>query len=67
MTSVTRAMINAAHNVTMTRGVVLSHQILAEIYLAMDALANQKETSGSPCPTCEALARTVMMDQTGAA
>lgn len=31
------------------------------------ALANQEKTSSSPCPTCESLARAVMMDQTGAA
>ncbi len=31
------------------------------------SMANQDETSGSPCPTCEALARTVMMDQVGKA
>lgn len=35
--------------------------------LSMDRLANQQKTSGSPCPTCEALARAVMMDQTGKA
>ena len=35
--------------------------------LSMDGLANQQKTSGSPCPTCEALARAVMMDQTGKA
>ena len=31
------------------------------------ALANQEKTSGSPCPTCQSLARAVMMDQTGVA
>lgn len=30
-------------------------------------VANHAETSGSPCPTCEALARTVLMDQAGRA
>ena len=28
-------------------------------------MANHVETSGSPCPTCVALARAVMCDQTG--
>lgn len=67
MTLVTDKMISAAHGVTMKRGIVLSWEILQDIYLSMDALANQKETSGSPCPTCVALARTVLMDQTGQA
>ena len=67
MTTVTREMINAAHGVTMKIGVVLSWEILRDIYLSMDALANHEKTSGSPYPTCVALARTVMMDQAGQA
>lgn len=67
MTIVTNEMISAAHGVTMKRGIVLSWEILQDIYLSMDALANHEKTSGSPCPNCEALARAVMMDQTGSA
>jgi len=68
MTAVTNEMISAAHKVTMEHGdIVLSHRLLTKIYLAMDALANQEKTSGSPCPTCQSLARAVMMDQTGVA
>ena len=67
MTTVTNEMISAAHGVTMKHGIVLSWEMLRDIYLSMDGLANQEKTSGSPCPTCESLARAVMMDQTGAA
>lgn len=35
--------------------------------LAMDQAAPSSQTPFDTCPTCEALARTVMMDQTGAA
>lgn len=63
--SVTREMICAAHKVTMDSNVVLSDCLLERIYLAMDALANREKTSGSPCPTCVALARAVMCDQMG--
>lgn len=104
MTAVTNEMINAAHGVTLKQGIVISWEILRDIYLAMDAMANQEKTSGSltepvawmhrhidgnvithrpadldrhpdrwiplyknptPCETCQALARTVMMDQIG--
>lgn len=37
------------------------------IYLAMEQAAPPPQTPFDTCPTCEALARTVMMDQTGAA
>lgn len=54
MKTVMREMISAAHKVTLTHGVVLSWEILEGVYLAMDAMANQEKTSGSPsrCPTC---------------
>jgi len=68
-TAVTRDMITAAHGVTLESGdVVLSAKLLERIYKAMAARQplprNQPSTT---CKTCEALARTVMLDQTGAA
>ena len=48
MDDVTREMISAAHRVTMRHGIVLSWEILRDIYLSIDALANHKKTSGSP-------------------
>lgn len=64
---VTREMITAAHGVTLESGdVVLSGRMLERIYLAMDQAA-PPQTPFDTCPTCEALARAVMMDQTGAA
>lgn len=48
MDDVTREMISAAHRVTMRHGIVLSWEILRDIYLSMDALANHKKTFGSP-------------------
>ena len=65
--NVTREMINAGHDVMLKRGMVLSYKILTEIYCAMDQAAPPPQTPFDTCPTCEALARTVMMDQTGAA
>ena len=65
--NVTREMINAGHDVMLKRGMVLSYEILTEIYCAMDQAAPPPQTPFDTCPTCEALARTVMMDQTGAA
>ena len=44
MSAVTNKMICAAHDVTMKRGVVLSHEILAEIYVAM--AKNKREWVG---------------------
>ena len=67
-TAVTREMLTAAHGVTLESGdVVLSARLLERIYLAMDQAAPPAQTPFDTCPTCEALARTVMMDQTGAA
>lgn len=67
-TAVTREMITAAHGVTMKSGdIVLSARLLERIYLAMEQSAPPPKTPFDTCPTCEALARTVMMDQTGAA
>jgi hypothetical protein len=48
MGTVTNEMIGAAHDVTMKHGIVLSWEILRDIYLSMDALADHKKTSGSP-------------------
>jgi len=66
--TVTREMICAAHDVTLAKGdFVLSAALLERIYLAMEQAAPPPQTPFDTCPTCEALARTVMMDQTGAA
>ncbi len=65
---VTREMITAAHGVTLEGGdIVLSARLLERIYLAMDQAAPPTQTPFGTCPTCEALARTVMMDQAGKA
>ena len=40
--TVTREMINAGHDVTMKLGIVLSHEILTAIYLAMQAKEQNK-------------------------
>lgn len=66
--TVTRKMIGAAHDVMLAKvDFVLSAALLERIYLAMDQAAPPPQTPFDTCPTCEALARTVMMDQTGAA
>lgn len=66
--SVTREMITAAHGVTLDRGdIVLSARLLESIYLAMYRAVQLPKTTFDTCPTCEELARTVMMDQTGTA
>ena len=66
--TVTREMICAAHDVTLVKGdFVLSAALLERLYLAMEQAAPPPQTPFDTCPTCEALARTVMMDQTGAA
>ena len=66
--TVTREMICAAHDVTLAKGdFVLSAALLERIYLAMEQAAPPPQTPFDTCPTCEALARTVMMDQTGEA
>ena len=65
---VTKQMIGAAHDVMLAKGdFVLSANLLERIYLAMDQAAPPPQTPFDTCPTCEALARTVMMDQTGSA
>lgn len=67
MPAVTRDMISAAHREAMRNGdVILSADLLERIYRAMRA-REPKEGDARPCPTCESLARAVMMDQTGAA
>ena len=66
--AVTKEMIGAAHDVMLKKGdFVLSARLLERIYLAMEQAAPAPQTPFDTCPTCEALARTVMMDQTGAA
>ena len=66
--TVTREMIGAAHDVMLAKGdFVLSAALLERIYFAMEQAAPPPQTPFDTCPTCEALARTVMMDQTGAA
>lgn len=66
--TVTKQMIGAAHDVMLAKGdFVLSANLLERIYLAMTQAAPPQQTPFDTCPTCEALARTVMMDQTGAA
>lgn len=64
---VTREMIGAGHDVLLKRGIVLSYEIMTEIYKAMSQAAPPEKTPFDTCPTCEALARTVLMDQTGEA
>lgn len=66
--TVTREMIGAAHDVMLAKGdFILSARLLEQIYLAMDQAASPTQTPFDTCPTCEALARTVMLDQTGSA
>lgn len=66
--TVTREMIGAAHDVMLAKGdFVLSAALLERIYLAMEQAAPPPQTPFNTCPTCEALARAVMMGQTGAA
>ena len=68
MDTVTREMICAAHDVMLAKGdFVLSANLLERIYLAMAQAAPPSQTPFDTCPTCEALARTVTMDQTGEA
>ena len=69
MTTVTKEMIGAAHDVMLKKGdFVLSAKLLERIYLAMEQAAPPpRQTPFDTCPTCESLASTVMMDQTGAA
>ena len=56
MNTVTQKMINAGHDVMLKRGIVLSYEILTEIYCAMDQAAPPTQTPFDTCPTCEALA-----------
>ncbi|MDA8128727.1 MAG: hypothetical protein M0Z73_08550 [Betaproteobacteria bacterium] len=66
--TVTREMIGAAHDVMLAKGdFVLSAVLLERIYLAMEQAAPPPKTPFDTCPTCEALARAVMADQTGTA
>lgn len=64
MTTVTKEMIGAAHDVLLENGdFVLSAAILERIYLAMEQAAPPPQTPFDTCPTCEALARTVMLER----
>ena len=45
MTKVTREMIAAAHDVTMRHKIVLGHELLTEIYQAMDAKRELSEAA----------------------
>lgn len=45
MTKVTREMIAAAHDVTMRHKIVLGHELLTEIYQAMDAKRGLSEAA----------------------
>lgn len=66
MKTVTREMISAAHGVTLESGdIVLSARLLERIYLAMEQASPPPKTPFDTCPTCVALARSVMLDQTG--
>jgi hypothetical protein len=68
MKQVTKEMIGAGHDVLLATGhIVISAALLERIYLAMDQAAPPPQTPFDTCPTCEALARTVMMDQGGTA
>lgn len=63
MTTVTREMIGAAHDVMLASGdFVLSANMIEIIYIAMTAAAG-KQTAFDTCPTCQSLARAVMTDQ----
>lgn len=63
----TREMVGAAHDVLLSRQMMLSYEILEQIWMAMEQAAPPLQTPFDTCPTCEALARSVMLDQTGAA
>ncbi len=66
--TVTKEMIGAAHDVMLEKGdFVLSAALLERIYLAMAQAAPSSKKPFDTCPTCEALARAVMADQTGTA
>ena len=61
MTTVTREMIGAAHDVMLAKGdFILSHAMLERIYLAMEKAAPPKFNT---CPSCEALARAELKEQ----
>lgn len=65
--TITKEMIGAGHDVLLKRGIVLSYEILTEIYKAMDQAAPPPQKPSDTCPTCEALARSVMCDNVGKA
>lgn len=55
MTTVTKEMIGAAHDVMLAKGdFVLSAAMLERIYLAMEQAAPPPQTPFDTCPTCEA-------------
>ena len=54
MTTVTREMIGAAHDVMLAKGdFVLSAAMLERIYLAMDAVRHNVEVTGRASAACE--------------
>ena len=54
MTTVTREMIGAAHDVMLAKGdFVLSAALLERIYLAMDAVRHNAELTGRASAACE--------------
>lgn len=59
--NVTRKMINAGHDVMLKRGMVFSHEVLSELYKAMEQAAPPDRTPFDTCPTCQALARAVLV------
>lgn len=68
MATVTREMIGAAHDVMLSKGdFVLSAALIERIYLAMQQASPPPQTPFDTCPTCQALARTVLNDQMGTA
>lgn len=53
MTTVTKEMIGAAHDVMLAKGdFVLSAAMLERIYLAMEQAAPPPQTPFDTCPTC---------------
>ena len=51
----TPAMIGAAHDVTMKEaGIILSHELIAKIYEAMQAQATRDRRVSDACPACAA-------------
>ena len=68
MKQVTKEMIGAGHDVLLATGhIVISAELLERIYLAMDQAAPPPQAPFDTCPTCEAPAWAVLLDQGGRA